>query len=104
MVGERLSELRKDNGMTQRELSELLSVSVTTISGYENNQNNPNDEIKVHIARILNVSLDYLLGAIDDELPLIRSNTLLLPKSFTKEARLEVIKYIGLLNLKYKKS
>ena len=52
MVGERLAELRKDRGMKQKDLSEILSVSVTTISGYENNQNTPSDEIKVHIAKV----------------------------------------------------
>lgn len=35
MMGERLCELRKDAGMTQAELGELLSLSKFSISSYE---------------------------------------------------------------------
>ena len=102
LVGARLAELRKERGMTQRELSKLLSVSVTTISGYENDQNNPNDEIKVHIARIFNVSLDYLLGVVDEEVLISRENVIVLPKSFPIKARKDVEEYAKLLCFKFK--
>ncbi len=47
MIGERLNELRKDKGMTQQELGELLSVSKYTISSYENDKTSPDDHNKV---------------------------------------------------------
>lgn len=102
LKGERLSDIRKDRGMKQQELADKLSVSVTTVSGYENDQNNPNDDIKVSIAQIFNISLDYLLGAIDEETALDRSNVLVLPKDFPPEARNEVLEYAKLMILKYK--
>lgn len=102
MKGERLADIRKDRGMKQQELAEHLSVSVTTVSGYENDQNTPNDEIKVNIAKIFNISLDYLLGAIDEETALDRSNVLVLPKGFPPEARDEVLEYAKLMILKYR--
>jgi len=102
MIGERLAELRKEQRMTQRELAKQLSVSEKTISSYENNHNNPHDEIKIQIAKIFNVSLDYLLGAIDVELLLDRSNVIILPKYFPIEANKEIGLHIELLSFKYK--
>ena len=101
MRGERLAELRKDCGMTQRELAGL-QVSVTTISGYENNRKTPNDEDKVKIARIFNVSLDYLLGAIDDEIALDRANIITLPKDFPIEVSESVREYAELMAIKHR--
>jgi len=101
MKGERLAEVRKDRGLKQRELSKILAVSETTISGYENNRNRPDDEIKVNIAKTFDISLDYLLGAIDDEITLTRDNMIILPKDFPKDARSKVLEYIELIMFKY---
>ena len=38
MIGERLQELRKDHGVSQAQLAELLGVSHYTISSYECNR------------------------------------------------------------------
>lgn len=35
-LGEILSELRQDRGLTQKELGEIMNVSPGTISNYEN--------------------------------------------------------------------
>ena len=98
MIGERLAELRKNHGMTQRQLTEKLSVSVTTISGYENDQNSPNDDIKIKIAKIFNISLHYLLGAIDEKLSLDRSNSLTLMKKIPFEVRERILEYSRFLS------
>jgi len=87
LKGDRLAELRKDHGMKQQELAVLLSVSVTTVSGYENDQNTPCDATKVKIAKIFNVSLDYLLGAIDHQISLDRSEALLCPRVLPTKAK-----------------
>ena len=50
MIGERLSFLRKEKGMTQQELAEALELTKYTISSYEADKTAPNDEIKVAIA------------------------------------------------------
>ena len=64
MNGERLSDLRKDRGLTQKDLAKIIGVSENSISMYERNLNSPDDKIKVKIAKYFNISLDYLLGAI----------------------------------------
>lgn len=69
MMGERLQELRKDAGLSQLELAQRLSISVHTVSSYERNKSEPNDEIKIRISNLFNISLDYLIGTADFPVP-----------------------------------
>ena len=70
MDGSRLSELRKDRGLTQKDLAKILSVSENSISLYERNIITPDDNMKIKIAKYFNVSLDYLLGVAKTPLPM----------------------------------
>ena len=60
--GEMLAELRKDRGMTQKDLAERLHVSVGTISNYENGAHMPDLEKLTELADLFKVTTDYLLG------------------------------------------
>lgn len=60
--GELLAELRKDRGMTQKQLAEQLHVSVGTVSNYENGAHLPDLEKLVELADHFGVTTDYLLG------------------------------------------
>ena len=87
MIGERLAELRKDRGISQQELADMLSLTKFTISSYEREKTMPSDEIKVELAKIFNVSLDYLLGLIDEPLPYNRGgNIIRIPDNLPKHA------------------
>ena len=66
MIGERLKALRKKGNIKQRELADAIGVQTSMISHYETNRDDPSDKVKVKIARFLGISLDYLLGVIDD--------------------------------------
>lgn len=48
--GELIAELRLDKRMTQRELSDVLHVSVGTISNYENQVHLPDVEKLIELA------------------------------------------------------
>jgi len=61
LFGERLKELREDQGMTQGDLATILNTARSTITLYENNTNEPNIDTLVKLANLFNVSLDYLL-------------------------------------------
>lgn len=60
--GEILQELRKDHGLSQQELGDILHVTPGTISNYENNVNLPGVDRLVELANYFHVSTDYLLG------------------------------------------
>ena len=61
IVAKNISELRQANGMTQLELAEKLNYSDKTISKWERAESSPDISILIEIARIFNVSLDYLV-------------------------------------------
>lgn len=57
-----LKNLRKEKGLTQKELGSKLNVTEATICKYENNTAMPPFETVRSLAAILNVSLDVLYG------------------------------------------
>ncbi|HZG77156.1 MAG TPA: helix-turn-helix transcriptional regulator [Paenibacillus sp.] len=61
----RLKELRIKNRMTMTELGRDIGVAKSTIAGYENGDREPSLRIVASIARVCNVSSDYLLGLTD---------------------------------------
>ncbi|HZG55676.1 helix-turn-helix transcriptional regulator [Paenibacillus sp.] len=61
----RLKEIRKKNRMTMPELGRRIGVAKSTIAGYENGDREPSLRIVASIARVCNVSSDYLLGLTD---------------------------------------
>ncbi len=62
---ERLKELRKQAGLTQREMAEKLFVAQPSYIRYENGSSEPSQENLVRIADLFDVSVDYLLGRND---------------------------------------
>lgn len=61
--GERLTDIRKEKGLTQQELADKMGVSVKTINKYENdNDKDLSFFVVKKLASILNVSIDYLAG------------------------------------------
>lgn len=102
MIGERLSELRKDRGMSQQKLADRLSLTKFTISSYEREKTMPSDEIKVELAKIFNVSLDYLLGLIDEPVPYDRNAKCInIPEKFPEQAEELLRLYIDTLDKYY---
>ena len=61
-LGDILAELRKDKGLLQRDIANLLKVSSTTVSNYEKSIHCPDLESLVKISDFFDVSTDYLLG------------------------------------------
>ena len=62
---ERLKSIRDDKGITQKHLAEVLNITISTISHYENGTREPSIEILIQMAEVLNVSVDYLVGSTD---------------------------------------
>lgn len=69
-LNEKIMKLRKERGLSQEELGEVINVSRQAISKWENGATKPDiDKIK-ELAQFFNVSFDYLLNdEIDDILP-----------------------------------
>ena len=61
-IGERLAQLRKDRGITQKEMAKKLDVTQSMVSDYENGIFRIHGDLIVKIAKVLDVSADELLG------------------------------------------
>lgn len=56
----RLEELRKERGLKQEELAEILEVSRQTIGSLENGRYNPSIVLAFKIARYFNMSIEEI--------------------------------------------
>ena len=65
IFGERLKELRLEEGKTQDQVAKDLGISSISYLHYEKNQREPSFEILVAIAKYFKISLDYLFGLSD---------------------------------------
>lgn len=61
-IGQNLTNLRKEQNLTQEELAKLINVSPKTISSYETNRSIPNIEILILLANALNTNINSILG------------------------------------------
>ena len=59
---EKLQELRKNKGLTQEELAEILYVSRTAVSKWESGRGFPNIESLKGISKFFEVTIDDLLS------------------------------------------
>lgn len=66
--GKRLLEARKNKNISQEELAKKLGTKGPVIGRYERDEAKPSIEAAAKMADILEVSLDYLVGATDIEL------------------------------------
>ena len=88
MVGSRLKELRREKKISQEELATILGIQKATVSNYETGKADPSDRIKIGIAKYFDISMDYLMGLIDEPIPLYRSELFLtIPKTIKHEER-----------------
>ena len=58
----RLKQLRKEKGLTQQKLSEVIAVSYRTIQNWENGESQIKTNKASQLADYLGVSVGYLLG------------------------------------------
>lgn len=61
-LSENILSLRKKNNLSQEQLAEKVNVSRQTISNWELGETSPNPEQLILLSKILQVSIDYLLG------------------------------------------
>lgn len=102
MIGERLLDLRKDRGLTQKQVAESMSVSKHTIANYETERTSPNIEMLKALSLFYNTSADYLVGVTDEERPVKDDKTVVrLPCKLPPKAISEIKEFIKLMLIKY---
>ncbi|MCL1823398.1 MAG: helix-turn-helix transcriptional regulator [Oscillospiraceae bacterium] len=61
-LGEKIQQLRKDKGLSQEQLAEILNVSRQAISKWETDQSSPEIEKILALSKAFSISTDELLG------------------------------------------
>lgn len=68
MIGKKLQKLRKQKNLTQENLAEAVGVARQTIVKWEAEESVPDLEMSGRLASVLEVTLDDLVNASEDEL------------------------------------
>ena len=63
-ISEQICVLRKQKGITQKELAEELGVTTQAVSKWENARSWPDIQLLPDIAKIFDVSIDELFGCV----------------------------------------
>ena len=71
-IGKRIAQLRKEKGLTQEELSQMMEVSAQAVSKWENDQTCPDIASLPKLAKILGVTVDELLSGKEENAPVAR--------------------------------
>ena len=61
-LGNKLTQLRKDNNLSQADLAKKLNISRSSIGMFESDARIPTTDTLIRYAQFFGVSLDYLLG------------------------------------------
>ncbi len=74
MKYKRIRDLREDKDWTQQKIADMLFINRRTYAAYENGINSMTPETLIKLARIHNVSIDYLLELTDVKTPYPKRN------------------------------
>ena len=66
-IGKNIAHLRKERGLTQAQLGELLGVSNQAISKWESDVNLPDVMLLPQIAKVFGVAIDRLFEEVETE-------------------------------------
>ncbi len=69
---QRIRDLREDTDKTQADISNILKIDQSYYSKYEKGKHPLPIEHLITLCRYYNVSADYILGLIDEQIPLAR--------------------------------
>ncbi len=67
LTGDRLTALRERNGWTKTRVSNVIGVPMSTYANYEYGRREPDVETMKKLAKLYNVTVDYLVGNDDAE-------------------------------------
>lgn len=75
IFSERLKTLRLKRGLTQQEIADVLGVTRVAYSNWENGKREPKIDMTISLSKILNTSLDYLIGEVNFDMFNISKDT-----------------------------
>lgn len=92
-IANRLQKLRKERGYSQEELAQELGISRQAVSKWERAEASPDTDNLICLAKLYNVSLDYLLSS-DDSIETIKAEQMSEVKIEAKKSRPKWMKVV----------
>ena len=89
MLGARIAALRKGLGWNQTELANRLKISPSAVGMYEQGRREPSADTLVAMARVLGVSVDYLLTGTPEAREVTALDDMLRDRITSADRRLE---------------
>ena len=97
--------VKKRHRLNAKELSNKLFINYRTYSGYERNEIESSDDVKVKLAEFYNISLDYIMGISDNPYPIRKGDEYIrIPKPLSEDGRNELKVVLSYLIEKDKKN
>ena len=75
-----MRELRKQKNMTLAQVSKTLKIGLNTLAVYERGEHEAGYDVLCNMSKLYDVSIDYLLGNIDDSQSTSNSLTIIQAK------------------------
>lgn len=96
-TGSFLKELRKEKGLTQEQLAEILGVTNRSVSRWENGVNMPDFDLVIELANYFEVSIEEFLNGErrNDMIDKKEEDTLLKVADYTNEERIRVTRRLN---------
>ncbi len=66
MLNERIKNLRLSHNLTQKQLADVLSISMLSMQRFEYGTRRPSLDTIITLANYFDVSIDYLVGRTDN--------------------------------------
>src|SRR6185436_2255331 len=65
MRGDRLRQIREMRDFSQKDLADRIGISDQQVYRYETNRSEPTGDVLMHLSQVLEVSVDWLLGLVE---------------------------------------
>lgn len=104
-IGERITQLRKEQNISQGQLADSLEVSRQAVSKWENDQSSPDTLKLIRLAEVLNTEVEYLATGrkpVYEEAPIVLHMVKKVDKVVEKVVEKPVIKRV--VRVKYRRN
>ena len=78
IIGERIAKCRKEKKLSQEYIAESIEVSRQAVSKWERDEGYPSIDTLMDLAKLMNVSINELLGKDDVKTIVVNNNDLVL--------------------------
>jgi hypothetical protein len=93
-LGVRLKEARQKKKMTQREVCRIMGFSIPTLSGYETEYRDPDTDTLAELAKLYEVSVEWLLTGKQEKLSELETRILQELLNLDENVKKEILKFI----------